>query len=387
MSLHRIKFAFYTILFALFMVLAVGCDNSDVNPLTSSDTTSTVVPAAKKTCLSGKVASGTYAVNRSTGEKVSLDANGCFDFGATSSKVAARAMTSEDTIIFKNDSSLFSLTIPFYMLGDTVQMMQTDMAIRNARIGKYDSVIAIIFDKSHIKERKAVMRKASSSSKTDWSIKFYSPVNGNDFLIHFEFHKGNTSWTSELITAEVGSSFNGDTTLDNHSTPVVLDTTFFKDYDKDSSFNVRAYSIYGIAKMYVDGKESNVVSDTQWGIKSHSIKVLDSAGYSSTLKINIINGKFIPDSLIKNNANMGGLDANNNNVMFNGYILDSGFVTIGKTYPNAKDTTVFDYSYSYKGHSLSPVSNYAKDYYFYIAVGENHNGLMIGNRWGIPFIY
>lgn len=327
---------------------------------------------ATLTCLS-KYRQGTYAYFRNTGIKVNLDSKGCFETVVPPRfEGAARSASINDTIIFKNDSALFSLTIPFNSLGDTIDMVQTDVAIRGIKNDSYDSVTAIVFDRKHIKERKANMRKAYSSSKTDWSIKFYSPVNGNDFLIHFEYHKGAKKWTSELITAEVGSSFNGDSTLAEGSVPSPVDTIGLKEYGSDSVFTVKATSIYGISSYKIDGKDGNTVTDTAWGVNKHTVTVVDSAGYSNTFEYNVINGHFIPDSLIVKSLPpryVGQMYVETYSYIIKG---DAGITAI-------VDGT--NYSVYWNLIKLN-VSDYRTQ-----SIGKNEVGYTLNNRFNVPFIY
>lgn len=273
---------------ALFAFLTGCFDSSATNATTTpSENTGGVTVTAKSTCLS-KVAKNSKAFVRGTSDTFSVDANGCFEVpaGQKVATFAGRAASEEPTVVLVNDSSLFSLTIPFSMLGDTFQMVQTDLAIRRAKIGQFDSVLAIVFDKDHIKERKARMRKASNSNSVDWSLKFYSPDTGSAFLVHFEFHKGDSTWTSELVTAEPGSSFDRNVSeYSNGSVPNVDTTDILMEVGKIIPTAIKATSIYGIAKIQVDGITSDSIKSYPAGRFAHIVKVTDSAGYSSTVKI------------------------------------------------------------------------------------------------------
>lgn len=346
----KLRLTLSSLLALLFLMLNLtACENVVDNPITATDTHTVVSGVKSQTCISS-FKSGTVAKLRHSGATVALDANGCFDFGSVST-VAARSASVEDTVVLENDSSLFSLTIPFSYLGDTIQMVQTDMAIRRANNGKYDSVIAIIYDSLHIRERKAAMRKAYTSKYTDWSLKFYSPVNGNDFHVHFEYHKGDSSWSSELVIAEVGSSFqSNDTDIVIGSVPMVDTSTTFSQYGKDTSFNVSAHSIYGIAKITIDGKATSSFSDTNWGMNTHTIKVTDRAGYTSTKKITSYKG------FILNSSNSHYVDGN--------YRIDSTMYVFGDSSEintvTGKFLIVSDTSYTIKNRyeavpELTPV--------------------------------
>ena len=285
-----------SILFSLFLF---GCSSTDNGLASSTDSTKTIkIAAGTQTCLKG-IPNNTFAVSRLTGEKVAVGTNGCFDItNTTTGRIAASGITYRstetgtvstlpDTIVLVNDSSIFSLTIPMTMLGDTFQMVQTTITIQRAKVGEYDSVLAIVYDTAHIKERKAAMRWAYDLNSIDYNLNFYSPDTGKPFQIHYEFHKGDSIWTSELITAQPGSSFiRNDTELAAGSVPKFDTTSLINEYGSNWIDTIKPTSIYGIQSITIDGNNTNTFSDTAWGWNIHSVKVLDKAGYSNIVKIN-----------------------------------------------------------------------------------------------------
>lgn len=338
-------------LLGMALFLFTGCfdSNNATNPVTGENVATGV---STSTCVKG-IPNGSKAVIRGTKDTVNL-VNGCFDLSgtSTSSKVAARAMALEsDTILVFNDTSLFALTIPFAMLGDTFQMVATNLNLTEAKQGQFDSILAVVYDKGHIHERFVKMKKASTNSKVQYHVSMYSPVNGGDYQIHYEFHKADSVWTSELITAERGSEFtNTVADMDSGSVPRIDTSDLFKEYGTTLAHTVKATSIYGIAKVIVDNVEGATFNDTAWGLHKHNVKVIDSAGYHSTAVLWSYVGynfrKDITDSLMSYD------ETNTLSVKYYNVNMSIDTMTANIT-PTALDTNHTAIKFIYGNHTLA----------------------------------
>lgn len=357
---------FATFLLGIALFIFTGCSSSSSdNPLTGGTTNGVL-----STCVKG-IPEGSKAVIRGANDTMNL-VNGCFDF--STSKVAARAMSNEnDTILVFNDTSLFALTIPFNMLGDTVQMVSTNLNLLNASNGQFDSILAVVFDKAHIHERAVKMKRAYTATKVQYHVSMYSPVNGGEYKIHYEFHKGDSVWISELITAERGAQFDNNVSdMDSGSIPKIDTSDFFTDLRKDTIHTVKAKSIYGVAKMYIDGIEKNTFKDSIRGIHKHTVKAIDSAGYVSNKEIYSFVGYDVSDKVIsiENIPNENGGKT---------YILDIVFT------PTYVNDTLYLKNDTY-GISKNNIANVRNGHYVY-SIGTMETGSMLLSSGNIPFIY
>lgn len=333
---------FKSLLLCATLFLFSACSSTtDTNPISGGNNAGGV--QAKVTCVKG-IPDGSKAVVRGTTDTIHL-VNGCFET-ANNGIVAGRASAIEnDTILVFNDTSLFALTIPFNMLGDTVQMVSTNLNLLNAKTGQFDSILAVVYDKAHIHERFVKMKKAYTSTKVQFHVSMYSPVNGSDYQIHYEFHKGDSVWTSELITAERGAEFSNDVSeMDSGSVPKIDTSDLFTIHGINTPHKVNVTSIYGISKIFVDGVETKNIVDTVWGKNIHTIKVIDSAGYSANAKIHSYVGYDF--------ANDTGL-SNIHNIYNSTYRIGIKIDTVSQI-SSASDTNSIVITYSFNGNLLHP---------------------------------
>lgn len=327
---------------ALFVLISLvflfGCDNS-VGPsnLTQVDT----IPApdivltnpgheSNLTCLEavqGSFPKGTYARLQKAGNKVKLSDNGCYSFAT--SAVAAREMATNDSVIFYNDSALFTLTIPYQSGTDTIQIVPTQISLKNVPNNQVDSVYLVVYDKTNILSRKIKLRKTDYGDSSDYGRTLWS-VDGANFQVHFDIH-GNTTSASTIIKAQSGGIVSREyyqiKSVESLRFLNIADSMFFWEitppsiaYDGDTmnkvtknqmisksgSFKIEAYSIYGIQQIKVNGivKDSlnsplkmpyydSLTMNEKGSVRSYSITtfdkvnvtITDSAGYSITKEV------------------------------------------------------------------------------------------------------
>lgn len=227
----------YLIVFAL--VGLVGCDTGTNTPdpqiihdtvkvdTSKHDTTSNVVA---KTCLEYKngIPVGTYAKRVRTGESVQLDSKGCFSFPARA-EVAARSLATGDSVIFYNDSALFSITIPYVSNGDTINVVPTILSMKNCPNTKVDSVFIVVYDRQNILSRRVRMKKANFGDSSEYGRTVWS-VEGSTFNVHFEMWDNSSSWPSSVVSSEAGGTVTRDYKQVESQNAVSLetpDTVFF----------------------------------------------------------------------------------------------------------------------------------------------------------------
>lgn len=298
----------YLLIFAL--VGLVGCDTGTNTPdpqiihdtikvdTSKHDTTPSVVA---KTCLEYKngIPAGTYAKRIRTGESVKLDSKGCFSFEPRA-EVAARSLAIGDSIIFYNDSALFSITIPYVSNGDTINVVPTVVSLKNCPNNAVDSVYLAVFDKVHILSRKVKMKKANFGDSSEYGRTLWSVDNGNTFQVHYEIHAKTSTWATSVISSEPGGTISLNySQVKKSSVPNAIgfsDSVFFYSdslviFGDDSipsrftvsktSIKLGAYSIYGIASIKVDG----VLTDSIKFVEYDSLFNVESVNYDSLLAL------------------------------------------------------------------------------------------------------
>lgn len=318
---------------ALFFVACDTGTNTPTPPPVVIDTSTVDNPVAQ-TCLESKTGlpAGTYAFRRLTKEKQYLDSNGCFSFPQRgSSLVAARIVAGEDSVIFYNDSALFSLSIPYVSQGDTLEVVPTVISLKNCPNLKVDTVYLAVFDKENILSRKVRMKRANFGDSSEYGRTLWSVDNGNTFQVHFEIHSNASTWASRVIQSEPGGtiSLNYDQ-IQASSVPTlknISDSIFFYSGDivnisgdslpkntySDTTLKIQAYSIYGIASVTVDGivsdsipyfapdsmvyvgetaNQFNLISNAK-PARTVTVIVTDSAGYIETKLLKVWSGNTI----------------------------------------------------------------------------------------------
>lgn len=297
------------ILCALILFSLAGCDfGTESTPKVNE-------PKEIKTCLEykeGQVPRGTYAQRQLTGEKVALDANGCFSF-QTQSVQAARQLDEADSILFYNDSALFSLTIPFLNNGDTINIVPTIISLKNCPNSRIDSVFMVAYDKTNYLSRKVKMKRASYEDSSEYGRTLWSIENGSVFQIHYEIHEKNGfKWPSKVVTSEPGGTVtldfnqvNGRSGLDLESIPDTLifytDSIMYlsdvqaspnKKYDfSKTSYSLRKNLIYGAASIKVNGVEQDTI---------HFDGVVDSFQYHPKTQVDSLLA--LPDTVLITNT-------------------------------------------------------------------------------------
>jgi hypothetical protein len=237
-----------------------------------------------------------------------------------------------DSVIFYNDSALFSVTIPFLNDGDTIQVVPTVVSLRNVPNAKVDSVFLAVFDRVNILSRKIKLKRANFGDSSEYGRTLWSVESSNPFHIHFEIHSSQSSpIASSVISAEPGGTVSREyVQIRPSAVPTLLnitDSIFFyseqilnfssnaipKNTYSDTTLKIRAYSIYGIASIKVD----NILSDSipyftpdsiyyvgeskdQFNLilnakpaKTFTVTVTDSAGYIESRVLKAWSGKTI----------------------------------------------------------------------------------------------
>lgn len=313
----------------LFLSLAVlglfGCDSS-TNPTrtnpptdTSKVDTTKVPPVVSKvqTCLearTGSLPKGTYAQRLTTLEKVRLDSLGCFTFPTRTETIsfAGRMAATTDSVIFYNDSALFSVTIPYLNNGDTIEVVPTVVSLKNTPNNKADSVFLAVFDKANILSRKVKLKRANFGDSSEFGRTLWSVDNGQEFQVHFEIHSSENTWASRVIHAEPGGTIslnyiqirasevprflNVADSMYFYRLSYTGDTTDHRKFAPYGPLKIHATSIYGIAEIKVNG----LVMDTLYPLAfspinvdfldnpiylTATVTITDSAGYISTRNV------------------------------------------------------------------------------------------------------
>lgn len=320
-------------IFILTGIFLLGCDNSN-SPVAPPppDVIDTVKPSPKaQTCLeavNGKIPKGTIAQRTSTLQRTTLDTLGCFSFNAStpvaSRLYAARTVAEGDSIIFYNDSALFSVTIPFLNDGDTIQVVPTVVSLRNVPDAKVDSVFLAVFDKVNILSRKVKLKRADFGDSSEYGRTLWSVESDNPFQIHFEIHSSLPTWASSVITSEPGGTVTRDyVQIRSSEVPRILnvvDSMYFytlvnnngsvetrtpnRKLNPYGDIQIQASSIYGIAEIKVNGVVTNTLTPPVFVpltvdellepvYTTALIEVRDSAGYLYTKSVKMWTDKSV----------------------------------------------------------------------------------------------
>lgn len=285
-----------------------GCFSEHASEITTGTTATGV-----KTCLqaSGQtIPKGTIAERTSDGSKAVLDANGCFEFSSTSSKVAARASGSSDSVIFYSDSALFALTIPYSSGGDTIPVVPTIVVLQDAPNAEVDSVDLIVYDKVHLLSRKVQLKRADYGDSSSFSRTLWSIDNNQKVYVHFQINGTKTfassvytvypgsvafrTW-SQVRTGAVPKMIHGFGTLpgpytnyDSIKSTVHYDSILTT--DSVEGIKLIASSIYGISKFEIDGVQTDsLILNKTPGVHVAKITLTDSAGYVENEEFRYLN--------------------------------------------------------------------------------------------------
>jgi hypothetical protein len=295
----------------LFIILSIamlfiGCSTtaSSDSPITGQQTTL----AGIKTCLKSSVSSqsvpaGTIAKRLSDGATAQLDAKGCYELPSHGTVFARSfADSTNDSVQLYNDSALFAITIPYITAGDTISISPTLVTLQDAPNAEVDSVLLVVFDKTHLLSRKVKLRVADYGDSSSYSRTLWIRDNSTPVKVHLQI-SGTRTFASSVITVQpgaavvrawkqikegavptlthgVGSFVSGGhkyISLKLYQLDTIVDTTM-------KTIKFKTSSIYGIRSILVDGVEDSVlrVESIVNSWKKFKITMNDSAGYSYT---------------------------------------------------------------------------------------------------------
>lgn len=272
------------------------------------DTIPTIPTLKALTCLdavTGAIPKGTMAKLTKSLQTTKVDSNGCFSFSTP--KVAGRMLEGNDSVIFYNDSALFSVTIPYLNNGDTIQVVPTLVSLQKVPNVEIDSAFLVVYDRAHPQiQRKVKLKRTNYGTSSDYARTLWS-VDGSIFQVHFAVtNKAKVNLASSVIESEAGGMvFRLYSDISKTYGPKLVgirDTIFFHTgidtvfhlpkYQGfygvglfTTSAKVNAESIYGISKILVDGVETDSITPLVNSFKEYTLTLVDSAGYVTNRKL------------------------------------------------------------------------------------------------------